>query len=132
VANFFALDSTLRSSGGRRDYEALVEKAKADGMTGHELLTTYGTQGLQTPLSLEGGELVETVRLHSDLTFKSDSGKANFVLGDWDAVKERNNILGPVDDEVWVLNGRVNALWNNTSDSARREIAKDRWTSELP
>jgi len=29
---------------------------------GHDLLRTYGTQGLQTPLSLENGELVETER----------------------------------------------------------------------
>jgi len=66
------------------------------------------------------------VRLHSDLKFKTDSGKANFVFADWDAVKERTAKLGPVGDEVWVLNGRVNALWNNLSDSSRRVISKER------
>jgi arsenite oxidase large subunit len=120
-----------KSSGGRRNFEALVEKAKDDGMPAHELLATYGTQGLQTPLKLEGGELVETVRLHSDLKFKTDSGKANFVFADWDAVKERTAKLGPVGDEVWVLNGRVNALWNNLSDSSRRVISKERWPTNF-
>ncbi|MDK1017712.1 MAG: molybdopterin dinucleotide binding domain-containing protein, partial [Actinomycetota bacterium] len=120
-------EAAPKSSGGRRNFAALVEKAQADGVRGHDLLATYGTQGLQTPLKLEGGELVETVRLHSDLEFKTDSGKANFVFADWDAVKERNEILGPKGDEVWVLNGRVNALWNNLSDSTRREISKERW-----
>ena len=120
-------EAAPKSSGGRRNFAALVEKAQADGVRGHDLLATYGTQGLQTPLKLEGGGLVETVRLHSNLEFKTDSGKANFVFADWDAVKERNEILEPKGDEVWVLNGRVNALWNNLSDSTRREISKERW-----
>lgn len=124
-------EAAAKSSGGRRDFVALVEKAQSDGVKGHELLASYGTQGLQTPLRLEGGELVETVRLHTDLKFKTDSGKANFVLADWDAVKERNSILAPVDDEVWVLNGRVNALWNNLSDSVRREIGRERWPANF-
>jgi arsenite oxidase large subunit len=120
-----------KSSGGRRNFEPLVEKAKAEGIPAHDLLATYGTQGLQTPLKLEGGELVETVRLHEDLQFKTDSGKANFVFADWEAVKERTAKLGPVGDEVWVLNGRVNALWNNTSDSSRRVISKERWPTNF-
>ena len=120
-------EAAPKSSGGRRDYAALVEKAQAEGVRGHDLLATYGTQGLQTPLKLENGELVGTVRLHENLQFKTDSGKANFVFADWDAVKARNDVLGPTSDEVWVLNGRINALWNNTFDHARRQIATERW-----
>ncbi len=120
-------EAAPRSSGGRRDYAALVEKAQADGVRGHDLLRQFGTTGLQTPLKLEGGELTETVRQHADMKFKSNSGKANFVFPDWDAVKERNQTLGPVGDEMWVLNGRVNALWNNLFDFARRTIATERW-----
>ncbi len=116
-----------RSAGGRRDYVALVEKAQAEGVRAHDLLRTYGTTGLQTPLAADGADLAETVRLHADLTFKTDSGKANFVLSDWDAVKERNALVGPRGDELWVTNGRVNALWNNMSDNIRREISKSRW-----
>ncbi|MGI9622417.1 MAG: molybdopterin-dependent oxidoreductase, partial [Acidimicrobiales bacterium] len=116
-----------RSGGGRRAFAALVEKARAEGKTGHELLREYGTQGLQTPLSLENGELVETVRLHSDLKFKSNSGKANFVFPDWDQVAARNETLGPRDGELWVLNGRVNAVWNNMFDFVRRTDSVQRW-----
>ncbi len=126
-------EASEKSSGGRRDYAALVEKAKADGMRGHDLLRTFGTTGLQTPLSLEGGELVETVRRHADLQFNSDSGKANFVFADWDAVATRNEILGPdpSKDEVWVLNGRVNAVWNNMFDFVRRQNSVERWPSNF-
>jgi arsenite oxidase large subunit len=117
------------SEGGRRDFSALVAKAQAEGIPAHDLLREYGTTGLQTPLGNEDGELTETVRLHTDLTFKSDSGKANFVFPDWEAVKARNAILGPDTGagEVWVLNGRVNAVWNNMFDHARRTIAAERW-----
>jgi arsenite oxidase large subunit len=116
-----------RSTGGRRSFAALVEKARSEGKTGHDLLREFGTQGLQTPLALENSELVETVRLHSDLTFKSDSGKANFTLPDWDAVAARNERLAPRGAELWVLNGRVNAVWNNMFDFVRRADSAQRW-----
>jgi len=115
------------SQGGRRDYAALVEKARADGKRGHDLLAEFGTQGLQTPLKLENGELVETVRQHTDLKFKTDSGKANFVMADWSAVKARNDILAPQGDELWVTNGRVNHYWNNLFDFVRRPYTFQRW-----
>jgi arsenite oxidase large subunit len=122
-----------RSTGGRRNFAPLVEKAKADGVRAHDLLKTYGTTGLQTPLGLEGGELTETVRQHSNMKFKSDSGKANFVFADWDAVQTRNDILGPdkSKDELWVLNGRINAVWNNMSDFIRRQTSSERWPSNF-
>ena len=119
-------EAAPRSEGGRRDYAALVERAKTDGVRAHELLRGFGTTGIQTPLKLDNGELVGTARLHADMKFKG-SGRANFVLADWDNVAERNALLGPTGDELWVLNGRVNALWNNLFDHARREIATERW-----
>jgi arsenite oxidase large subunit len=126
-------EAAPKSSGGRRDFSGLVEKAKADGMSGHDLLRTFGTTGVQTPLKLEGGELVETVRQHADMAFKSDSGKCNFTFADWDAVLERNAILGPDDSkgEVWVLNGRINAVWNNMFDHIRRQNSVERWPSNF-
>ncbi len=120
-------EETMPFASGRKDYSALIEKAQADGVRAHDLLKSYGTTGIQTPLSLEGGTLVGTARLHADLKFKSNSGKANFVMPDWDAVKARNEILGPKGDELWVTNGRVNALWNNLFDNARRLISTERW-----
>jgi len=126
-------EASVKSSGGRRDFAALVELAKAQDKRGHDLLREMGTQGIQTPLKLENGELVGTPRLHADGVYKGDSGKANFILVDWDAVQERNEILGPDTEagEMWVLNGRVNALWNNLSDNVRREVSAQRWPSNF-
>lgn len=122
-------ESAKRSSGSRKDYSALVELAQAQGRRAHDFLGDLGTTGLQAPLRIEGGELIETVRLHEDLRFKSGSGKANFVMPDWSRVRDRNEVLSPRTDkgEVWVLNGRVNALWNNLSDFSRRPLAAERW-----
>ncbi len=120
-------EAAPRSEGSRKDWVKLVEFAKAEGRRTHDVLLDFGTTGIQTPIKLEDGQLVGTPRLHADLTFKSDSGKANFVFADWDEVAGRNAKLGPTDDEMWVLNGRVNELWNNLSDYTRRKIANDRW-----
>jgi len=67
------------------------------------------------------------------MKFKSNSGKANFVLPDWDSVAARDEVLAPdtAAGEMWVLNGRVNALWNNLSDNTRRQISTQRWASSF-
>ena len=107
-------------SSGRKDFQALGEKAAADGMRAHDLLRERGTTGYQTPLALEDGNLVETPRMHADLTFKTSNGKSNFVTVDLDAVRDRNALLGPNDREFWVLSGRVNHLWQSLYDDLRK------------
>ncbi len=116
-----------KSSGGRRDFSALVEYAREKGIRAHDVLREFGTTGIQTPIIRDGDDLVGTPRLHADMSWKTNSGKANFVFPDWDAVAERNAKLAPQGDEVWVLNGRINHLWNNLSDFTRREYATQRW-----
>ncbi|MCH8984777.1 MAG: hypothetical protein IH943_11885 [Acidobacteria bacterium] len=96
-------------------------------MRAHEVLREFGTTGIQTPIIRDGDQLVGTERLHADMKWKTNSGKANFVFPDWDSVAERDQLIGPKGDEGWVLNGRVNHLWNNLSDFARREYATQRW-----
>ncbi len=125
-------------SGGRKAYNELVEFARERGMRAHDVLKGFSTMkaaegsyaeaaGIQAPVRREGEALKGTVRLHEDLVFKTDSGKANFTLPDWDAVAERLRILGPGPDEFFVLNGRVNALWNNLGDQLRMSYNVERW-----
>jgi len=125
-------------SGGRKAYNELVVKAQEDGVRAHDLLKSYSAKrakdgtyseasGIQAPIVRDGSELAGTERLHSDLSFKTDSGKANFVKPDWEAVSARLDILAPADDEYYVINGRVNALWNNLGDMRRMAYHVDRW-----
>jgi arsenite oxidase large subunit len=120
-------ESAAASEGSRTDFLAVVEKARSDGVRAHDLLREFGTDGIQLPARLDKGKLVGTPRLHTDLRFKTDSGKANFVFPDWDAVERRNRILAPTGDELWVTNGRVNHLWNNLFDYTRRPYTIQRW-----
>ncbi len=122
------LEEAAEASRGKRlDFSTLVIGAQVKGLTSYELLRSYGTTGIQTPVDLLDGQLVSTERLHADLKFKGDSGKANFVKTSWTVVEQRYNALAPRGDQLWVTNMRVNHLWNNLSDSLRRPDAVARW-----
>ncbi len=116
---------------GRKDYSQLVEKALADGERAHDVLRDLGTTGIQTPVRVEGGELVGTVRLHEDLVFKGPNGKSNFVHVDLDAAAERNTLLGPNSDEFWILTGRLNALWQSMFDDDRKPRSVARYPAAI-
>ena len=82
-----------KSAGGRRDFSALVEHAQEKGLRAHDVLREFGTTGIQSPIIRDGDKLVGTPRLHADMTWKTNSSKANFVFPDSDAVAERNTKL---------------------------------------
>ena len=116
---------------GRKDYSKLVEKAQADGERAHEVLRRMGTTGIQTPIAIENGELVGTARLHTDMKFKGSNGKSNFVFVDYEAVADRNELLGPNSDEFWVLTGRVNHLWQSLYDDKRKPHLISRYPTSI-
>ena len=116
---------------GRKDYSKLVEKVLADGERAHDVLRLMGTTGIQTPVKIEGDELVGTVRLHEDLTFKTTNGKSNFVFVDFEAITARNELLGPNSDEFWVLTGRVNHLWQSLYDDKRKPHLISRYPASI-
>jgi arsenite oxidase large subunit len=105
---------------GRKDYSQFVEFAQNVGVPAHDMLRSFGTTGIQTPVKIENGALQGTERLHEDLQFKTTNGKSNFVHVDLDAIRERNELLGPNSDEMWVLTGRVNHLWQSLYDDKRK------------
>ncbi len=129
-------------SGGRKAYNELVIKAQEEGIRAHDLLKSYSAMraadgsyteasGIQAPIVRDGDKIRGTERLHADLKFKTDSGKANFVKPDWDAVSERLGILNPSGDEFYLINGRVNALWNNLGDMKRMGHHVERWPANF-
>lgn len=107
-------------AGGRNNYSKLVERATEGGVRAHDVLRALGTTGIQTPIAIVDGQFRGTVRLHEDLKFKTSNGKSNFVFADLEAVRARNELLGPRDGEFWVLSGRVNHLWQSLFDDKRK------------
>ncbi len=132
-------ESARFSRGSRKNYHPLVKMAKKQGKKGHELLREYGTTGIQGPIRLENGKLVGTKRLHDStlklpetgpeketvwqkwLTqFKSQTGKANFMKSPWFLFGDFYDHIKPREDELWVLNGRINEIWQSCFDDVKR------------
>jgi len=128
-------EASARSEGGHYDYSKLIEKAKADGVRSHELLRSLSTTGIQLPIRLIDGEMVGTPRLHDETIpaeeehnknvkfFKTASGKAIFMRGDWRLVDKIYEKFKPKPDELWVLNGRINHIWQTMYDDLRSSSA---------
>jgi len=125
--------------GGVLNYHPLVKMAKRTGKKGHELLREYGTTGIQGPIRLEDGKLVGTKRAH-DSTLKlpetgpeketvwpkwltrfiSQSGKANFIKSPWFLFEDFYDEIKPRDGELWIINGRINEIWQSCFDDVDR------------
>ena len=136
------------SRGGVLNYHPLATQAKEKGIKAQELLRTYGTTGIQTPIRVRDGKLVGTQRLHdpnnnwgeieeaevqiaSLYAFNTHSGKAILLKSPWkfsgwiqfyDAVKPRLE-----KNEIWVTNGRFNETWQSGFDDLRKPYLSQRW-----
>ena len=138
--------------GGRLNYHPLVWLAKRQGKRGHELLREYGTTGIQCPIKYEDGELVGTKRIHDSTLklpvtgpegptvhkkwmtqFNTHSGKAQFLKSPWFGMfDDFFDFMRPKrDDEVWVINGRLNELWQSGYDDLRRPYIVQRWPANF-
>ncbi len=134
------------SRGGVLDYFVLVWNARQQGKKGHELLRELGTQGIQTPIRWEKGEMVGTHRLHDStlalgspegptvhskwLThFKSHSGKALLIKSPWELFEDFFERIKPdaSKGELWLTNGRINEIWQSAYDDIRKPYLLQRW-----
>ncbi len=139
-------DAAFYNKGRRTSYVALVEYARAKGMSGHEYLRSLGTEGIQAPVRWENGELVGTKRLHDStlkvgtptglteinpnwLTqFKTKTGRANLLKAPWELFQDYWEFMRPKGEELWVTTGRINEFWQSGfDDQMRRPYIKDRW-----
>lgn len=141
-------ESCRFSRGGRIDFNAIKTVARRKGMRAHDFLRSYGTNGLQCPLILDGDKIIETARLHdynrTDLpetgpeatsvqkkaimAFKSHTGKLNLIKSPWDIWSDYYEYLTPKDGELWLTNGRINEIWESGYDDVeRRDYIKQRW-----
>ena len=136
-------EASARSKGGHYDYSALVELARSRGVPAHDLLRSLSTTGAQLPLRLVNSELVGTKRLHDDslpdpeahnhnvTRFKTASERAIFMRGDWRLVEHLHQEFHPRDDELWVLNGRVNHIWQTMYDDLRKPYVRQRYPANF-
>jgi arsenite oxidase large subunit len=134
--------------GGVLNYHPLVMQARDKGVKAQELLRTYGTTGIQTPIRVKDGKLVGTQRLHDPdndwgemegpevqtpamHAFNTHSGKAILLKSPWkfpgwiqfyDAAKPRAD-----KGEIWVTNGRANETWQSGFDDLRKDYLAQRW-----
>jgi len=136
-------EAVAKSKGGAYDATAVVEFAKKQGKRAHDLLRELSTTGVQLPARIEGDKLVGTDRLH-DQTFPADraankivkqfntaSGKAILMKGDWLTVKPVRERFSPKEGEIWVINGRINELWQTMYDDLRRASIRKRYPSNF-
>ena len=133
---------------GVLNYHPLVVKAKEMKKKSHELLRSYGTTGIQTPIRVRDGKLEGTKRLHDPANdwgeiegqevqrqwlyaFGTHSGKAILLKSPWkfagwiqyyEAIKPRAE-----KGEIWVTNGRVNESWQSGFDDLRKPYLSQRW-----
>lgn len=136
-------EAAARSKNGPYDYIALVEAAHVQGKPAHEFLRELSTTGLQLPARIVDGKLVGTTRLHDETLpeaepaakivrqFKTASGKAIFMRGDWRLVEELYQKFHPKEGELWVINGRVNHLWQTMYDDLRKPYVRQRYPANF-
>lgn len=101
----------------------------------------------QVKIGYKGGKLIGTVRMHDsqrklpetgprDMTvytkwlthFKSQSGKLNLMKSPWGMWADFYDWWKPKGNELWVINGRINEIWQSGFDDLlRRPYITQRW-----
>jgi arsenite oxidase large subunit len=112
-------EAATRSATNEQSYLELVNLAKEQGKTGHELLASLGTEGIQCPIRRQGDALVGTARLHES-GFSTVTKKAMFVKADWDVlVLSRGDVFTPRAGELQIINRRHGAAWSSLVEARR-------------
>lgn len=143
-------EASAASRGGVLSYENLVSYAQRRGVRSHDLLSEMGSNGIQAPVRIENGRLEGTKRLHNPEFFKgmfyrekglkikslnsfsTSHGRANFLKAPWEFFEDFYTHIKPVDQEFWVINGRINEIWQSGFDDLlRREVISNRWPAQF-
>jgi arsenite oxidase large subunit len=111
------------------DASAVVQYATQTKKSPYTILRDL-PNGIQLPAQLVNGQLVGTVRLFQERQFATTSGKAMFINSDWTGLPAQvYTQLQPQGDEFWVINGRVNELWQTMYTHKRVPFLRERWPS---
>lgn len=111
------------------DASAIVTVAHKKGQGPYTTLRAL-SNGIQLPAKVAGEQLEGTQRLLEDRAFFTTSKKAMFIHSDWEGLPAQlYQQLVPQQDEFWVINGRVNELWQTMYTDQRKPFIKERWPS---
>jgi arsenite oxidase large subunit len=111
------------------DASAIVKYATTKGSTPYTVLRGLQS-GIQLPAQIVNGQLIGTPRLFSDFKFGTSSGKAMFINSDWTGLAAQvYTQLQPQAGEFWVINGRVDELWQTMYTHKRVPYILERWPS---
>ena len=143
-------EAARHSRGGAYDYHELVQEAKRQGLSGHELLRRLGPDGMQTPIRKVQGQLMGTLRLHDPAltpadaqswrsklihAFNTHSGKAVLLKSPWDfpGWQEFYEAAQPRAEkqELWITNGRINEVWQTGFDDLRKPYTAARGLPQM-
>jgi arsenite oxidase large subunit len=121
-------------SAQHESHAVVVVAAKLAGKTAYQIMSELGTNGVQLPARLDkDGKVIGTPRIHTNGKFDSKSGKPMFlkVGGDtagpiWDTLKP-----DPAKGEFWLINGRIEEIWQTMYTDLRKPEVVQRWPSNI-
>ena len=132
--------------GGHYDYSKLVEKAKRRGHSCPRAICVHLVPRASSfPIRLVDGEsgrhanaftmkpfpLTRDHNKNVKFSSRTTSGKAIFMRGDWRFVDKIYAQFRPKEGELWVLNGRINHIWQTMYDDLRKPFVRQRYPSNF-
>ena len=137
-------EASAKSSGGHYDYSKLVELAQSRNMPhtsccarsappASSYRSGWSTATWSGPLdcTMRLSPSRSTMHNKNVVKFKTASGKALFMRGDWRFVDKIYERFQPKKDEIWVLNGRINHIWQTMYDDLRKPYVRERYPSNF-
>jgi len=121
-------------SANHHSHEAVVVAAALQGKTAYDVMRELGTNGVQLPARLDAdGNVVGTPRIHGRGEFDTVSGKAMFLNVGWDTAEAIWEKLkpDPAAGEFWLINGRIEEIWQTMYTDLRKPEVIERWPSNI-
>jgi arsenite oxidase large subunit len=113
---------------------AIVVSARLQGKTAHDVMRDLGTNGVQLPAVLDADDqVIGTPRIHSAGQFDTASGKPMLLRVGWDTAEGIWDLLkpDPASGEFWLINGRIDEVWQTMYTDLRKPEVMARWPSNI-
>ena len=93
----------------------------------YERLRAMGTNGVHEPVTgYENGRLIGTKRLYTDGKFKSEDGRAKFMMTEWRGLQVAGREQQKEKYPFLINNGRNNLVWQNAFYDVHTPFVRER------